>query len=285
MKKLYIILTLSILFNFSFQAFSQFDYFHGQKNIFAIHLNSIPRFKPMKNDVRFTQTSNGLAYGTYYNKYNKDNELEVKQQKYNFMFNAFYGRLVKRRLLLGIDVSYQKHHLTMPRNGLYTKDWYEETFFPYTASSPVFNIIEAQFSMGIFLGEAIAPNQHLLQFQFGPRLFFLNKSQNYRYESESAYQNLDEFISYPNKPYRFMRLSINYTYRHLINENLSLDLGITSNFGLYGSMTPYDGMPYGYNFEENTTKLFYHRDYVKNRLGYETLLNVFYLKVGFSYAI
>lgn len=291
MKNLFIIILLSFLFDFSFQTYSQYDYFHGQKNVFAIHSNVMPRFSAMKKDRAIGSKNDNSMYGTYYNEYDNNNQLIEKQQKVNLMLNVFYGRLVKRNILLGFDFNYQKHHLTMQEGGfkrIYKNSEGEKP--PFLASSPVFNIIEAQFSLGFFLGRAISPNKHLLQLQFGQRYFLFDKNQNYRFDEETPVENLGEFVQFAdlgNLGIKKWRFSINYTYRILLTENLNLDLGVTTNFGIYRDMHSYSGSPEEYEENYNYNSTYYEGVfpwlYVTNRLGFETVRNVIYLKFGVSF--
>jgi len=45
-----------------------------------------------------------------------------------------------------------------------------------------------------------------------------------------------------------LRLTVGYTYRILLTKNLSLNLGVDGNIGLFTGFTPQDGYPNGYLF-------------------------------------
>ncbi|WP_107038483.1 hypothetical protein [Brumimicrobium mesophilum] len=213
-------------------------------------------------------------YGTYYYERDNNDELVVKQQKVNLMLNLFYGRLVRNRILLGVDFSYQKHHITA----------FEHELNPeYDIVNPVYNIIEIQGSFGIFLGQSIAPNKHLLQFQYGPRLFFIKN--NYNSDDGNSETELDQLYTTVDYkiPMHFMRFSVNYTYRQMLTENLNLDLGVTTNFGIYSTfLDPYSPFYYDY-YTGSINFLTYSPSYMKSRLARETMRNILYFKVGLSY--
>lgn len=273
---------LCILIPFAHQVNSQYDYFHGQKNVFSFHINANPRFTPMLHnddastydqdydyDYGYYYNNNYQSgYGTYYIKNNEDGQTEVKKQNFNIQLNMFYGRLFKKRVLLGIDMNYQSHNMTFLHQDLAISNF---------KTTPLFHVVDAQLSFGLFLGKQLSPNKHLLQIQAGPKMYFLNTSKEYRDSSGEPYEDLDKYMKTENKPFTYFRLNVNYTRRILLTERISLDLGFTSNFGLFGPMSPYSIISIDPGVRTDVES-------VKNRLGYETFRNIFYLSAGISYA-
>lgn len=83
-----------------------------------------------------------------------------------------------------------------------------------------------------------------------------------------------------------LRLTVGYTYRILLTKNLSLNLGVDGNIGLFTGFTPQDGYPNGYlYFYQNENTAIYNYGFIRSRLKYETFFNIIYFRGGLSFAI
>lgn len=284
MKKIYFYLFLSVLMGVSFLSNAQNSYFFNQKNLISVHLSMNPRLVPMSQNNKSTGyfgSTPGIGRGTYYQYYDDKNKLSGEHKKLNLMLNTSYGRLFGGNKIVGVEFNYQKHYLTMNENANtgYSLDGSGEDFQPFIISSPVFNIYDVQLFFGLFLTGNTSPNKHLLTFGGGVRMFSLDKKQNYRQDAETPYTDLSKFVEDPDKSFVYFRLSMNYTYRILLTKNLCFDLGINSNFWVYLRMDngeQYTGGDYG---------IAYDRNFMKGKLGAQTLYNMFYFRTGLSFAI
>src|SRR5690554_2797618 len=223
-------------------------------------------------DIQFT-------YGLF-------NSNHLAPNKHNLMLNLAYGRIFNRNKVIGLEFNYQKHRMTINENPTsgYNNYYYEEDLEPYLVSTPVFNIYDIQFTYGLFNSNHLAPNQHLISYGVGVRIFSLDKKENYREDPSTPYTDLSYFLADYEKNFIFARLSLNYTYRILLSKNLSFDLGVNSNITLTTDFDPYDGDPSGYDFANNK-KVAYSREYIKSRLGNYSFFNIFYFRTGLTFAI
>lgn len=287
------IAVLSVLIATSHFATSQNKYFYNQKNFISLRLNFNPRIVAMTNNGK-KPSEDGTAYGTYYQEYNKNGILTKRKQNMNLMLNFNYGRLFAERYLVGFEINYQKHHLTMKKNGLYLPkkdpniiDFYDSDYpTPFSASSPIFNTFDFMLSIGRFSSKSLSPNKHLFQLAAGVRAFFLDKKQAYYYDANTPITDLSRFMEGYDKPFIVSRISLIYTYRILITKGLSFDIGASVNANISANFTPKDGAPTGYKaFNSGSNQPIYDRLFVKTRLGYESFLNIFYFRTGFSYAL
>lgn len=272
--------------------YAQDSYFFNQKNIISVHASFNPRLIPLGQNSMYgvgMYQNTGVGRGTYYQYYDESNKLMGGNQKFNVMFNGSYKRIYNDNRIVGVEFNYQKHNLTMNANanmGYQTNpnDPYSDILSQFNISTPVFNVYDLQFLWGTFSDATIAPNKHLFTYGLGVRMFSLDQDQNYRQDEDTPYTDLADYMDEYDKKYIYARLSMNYTYRILITKNLSLDLGVNFNLGLYQEMEPQDGLPMEYGFFTDEGPA-YSRTFVKNQLGHETFFNMIYFRSGFSFAI
>ncbi|WP_417266665.1 hypothetical protein [Brumimicrobium sp.] len=288
MRNLYPYILTFVIISTAFYNQAQNSYFFNQRNIFTVNASYNPRLVPILRsnsfDANYYETSLGL--GTYYQRYDKDDVLVGGHNKHNLMLNLAYGRIFNRNKVIGLEFNYQKHRMTINENPTsgYNNYYYEEDLEPYIVSTPVFNIYDIQFTYGLFNSNHLAPNQHLISYGVGVRIFSLDKKENYREDPSTPYTDLSYFLADYEKNFIFARLSLNYTYRILLSKNLSFDLGVNSNITLTTEFDPYAGDPSGYDFANNK-KVAYSREYIKSRLGNYSFFNIFYFRTGLTFAI
>ncbi|RYM35673.1 hypothetical protein ERX46_01390 [Brumimicrobium glaciale] len=289
MKNLHLIIFACLLFCFSQSTYGQSTNFFNQKNIFSVRASFNPRLIPIGQNGNYTDdgmyANEGVGRGTYYQYYDQNNKLVGGDQKFNLMLNASYKRIYNSDKVIGVEFNYQKHNLTINEtaNIGFTEDDYDISK-PFLISTPVFNTYDIQILLGSFSDAVLAPNQHLFTYGLGVRMFSLDQDQNYRIDSETPITDLDDFLDDYEKVFIYTRFSMNYTYRMLITKNLSLDLGLNFNIGLYQDMDAVDNLPmeYGYFTGESAA---YSRNFVRNKLGHETFFNMLYFRTGLSFAI
>lgn len=290
MKKIYFYIFVSILLCVSISSYAQNSYFFNQKNLISIHASMNPRLMPMSHDNEYVDefsSSDGIHRGTFYQRYNEDNELVGGNEKINLMLNTSYGRLFGGHHIIGVEFNYQKHFLTMNENSnmgyTYVDDYNTDPEMkPFLFSSPVFNVYDFQLFYGYFFTGAISPNKHLITFGGGVRIFSLDQDQNYRKNSETPFTDLSNFMTAYDQNIMFVRFSINYTYRILLTKNLSFDIGFNTNLGLSFEMDAAQEYQPGDGAENGAV---YKRSFIRNRLGTENFYNIFYLRTGLSFAI
>ncbi|RFC55561.1 hypothetical protein [Brumimicrobium aurantiacum] len=287
MKNSQLLIIIILLFGVSQNSIGQDAYFYNQKNIFSIRANFNPRLIPLSQNQG---SPYGVGRGTYYLRYNENNELLGGHQKMNLMLNANYARLYNGNKVIGFEVNYQKHHFTMSENAIDfihsdSDGYYNDIEIPYHISTPIFNTFDFQVQFGSFSSSYIAPNKHLWTYGFGIRLFSLDQNQNYRKDSETPYTDLDTYMEDYDKPFIFYRFSVNYTYRTLITKNLSFDIGFNLNAGLAAMKAEaVEGDPstYGSIYGDEYA---YNRYFIQAKLAHETFYNIIYFRTGLSFAI
>ncbi|WP_146194194.1 hypothetical protein [Brumimicrobium oceani] len=297
MNKLHISLFSFLMLGFFPIALGQDNYFFNQRNIFSVNASFNPRLIPMNQNGSFNDemgaSNAGIGRGTYFQGYNENNELVSDFQNFNLMLNTSYMRLYNANRIVGVEFNYQKHNLTMNENAVleYKYDPFDadkDIEVPFEISTPVFNVYDVQFLWGVFSDATISPNKHLFTCGLGVRMFSLDQKQNYRFDEATPYTDLENYMEDYDKMYIFTRFSMNYTYRILITKNLSFDLGVNLNIGLYQDMEADGGLPMqsGYYSEENPIESpAYARYFVKNKLGHETFYNMIYFRSGLSFAL
>lgn len=252
------------------------SYFYNQKNTFSVNLSMNPRLVPMSKNQKMAKEG-----GTYFQKYDKNNNLQKGDEKVNLMLNVSYGRLFGGNKIIGVEFNYQKHYLTANRKlFIDTLDvnegyGYNELGIPALSSSPVFNIYDFNIFYGRFSDAVLSPNKHLIQYGLGVRIHSLNKNQNYRLDSSTPITDLNDFVGNPDKNYLTFRLTFSYTYRILLTKNLNLDLGVLTNLALAFRSRE--------NFSYDGNSPIYDEYYVGSKLRFETMMNMFYFKSGLSF--
>lgn len=289
MRNLYTYILTFVIISTAFYNQAQDSYFFNQRNIFTVNVSYNPRLVPILRSNSFDGNyydETSLGMGTYYQRYNEDNVLVGGHKKHNLMLNLAYGRVFNRNKVIGLEFNYQKQRMTFNENSMsgYSSYYYEENPMPYVVSTPVFNIYDVQFTYGLFNSNHLAPNQHLISYGVGVRIFSLDKNENYRQDALTPFTDLSDFLSDYEKNFVFARLSLNYTYRILLTKNLSFDLGVNTNITLTTEFDPYTGNPSGYNYANNK-KVAYSREYIKSRLGHYSFFNIFYFRTGLTFAI
>lgn len=282
MKKIYFYLFIGAFVCIPLHLNAQNSYFYSQRNLISLHIGFNPRLPAMNQDVISMEDKEGqLGRGTYFQYYDEKNELIKGNQKVNLMLNASYGRLFKGNKVIGVEFNYQKHHLTWNEGANVAKvdEFGNLTFKPFLTSNPVFNVYEVQVFYGSFLSKGTAPSKHLLTYGAGVRMFSLDQSQNYRKDSQTPYTDLSKFMEGYDDLLVYARISANYTYRLLLTKNLSLDLGVNFNLGIYMDMD------HGESYQSGDNGVAFDRYYIKSRLGAETFYNMLYLRAGLSFAI
>lgn len=282
MRKLYFYIVVGLLLWTPIESYAQNSYFLNQRNLISLHVSLNPRLIPMSKDNTQTNsmlgenTLEGIWPGSFYQRYNDDNELVGGNEKMNIMLNASYAFIFGKRSLLGVEFNYQKHYLTM--NEASTEPSQEG--LPILVSTPLFNVYDLQLFYGFFSSGTIAPNKHLFTFGAGARIFSLDQDHNYRKDAETPYTNLANYMEGYDESFVYFKTSINYTYRILLTKNLSFDIGVNANIGLSLNMDSGEGY-----FQYHVNGPYYDRSFVKNKLGAETMLNILYFRAGLSLAI
>jgi hypothetical protein len=298
MEKLHLSIFACLLFFMSQNIYGQETYFFNQRNLISLHASFNPRLIPMGQNDNFNNSLGaqdvGVGRGTYYQSYDENNKLVYGNQNFNLMFNGSYKRIYNSNRIIGVEFNYQKHNLTMNENATLGYSYIdpfnsnEQVAIPFEISTPLFNVYDIQFLWGSFSDASTSPNKHLLTYGLGVRMFSLDQNQNYRFDANTPYTDLANYMEDYDEMYIYARLSMNYTYRILITKNLSLDLGVNFNIGLYQDMEADGGLPMqsGYYSEENPSDSpAYVRYFVKNKLGHETFYNMIYFRTGFSFAL
>src|SRR5690554_6476908 len=289
MKKLYYYLLTVTLFSLALNTNGQNTYFFNQRNLITVNASINPRLMALKsNKSTGMYSQDGLGLGSFYQYYNDENVLMGGHMKYNLMLNTSYGRIFGGNKIFGVEFNYQKQHMTINESsnaGYQDYNYgYDQKVIPFLVSTPVFNIYDIQLTYGLFNSNHLAPNQHLISYGVGVRIFSLARQENYREDPSTSYTDLSYFLADYEKTFIFARLSLNYTYRILLSKNLSFDLGVNSNITLTTDFDPYDGDPSGYDFANNK-KVAYSREYIKSRLGNYSFFNIFYFRTGLTFAI
>ena len=218
---------LAIFFLLPLASFSQNSGFMGKKNTFSISGTGALRILPF-----------ALNESMYYTKFDaNNNQFEDKLNLFRWDVNTSYKRLIKRNVAVGLMVNYSQIQ-TSTSYIPYSVDTYDpdEGYYDFfnirNSSTSVFNVFKFRPTITFAPKNSLFPMGISHTLGFGPMVFSLNKSKDYRY-TFSGDQTIYNYVAPANYSYSLWGVEFLYstTINYPVSKWLLIEFGYDLTFG------------------------------------------------------